>query len=80
MRETELILRESWKRLIVRYISGKVILRNERDMENALKDICQNVMGEHGLSSTVVSQELHRGRILDLRIGDVEPCVLVQLK
>ena len=61
MREIELILRESWKRLIVRYISGKVILRNERDMENAVKGICQNVMGEHGLSSTVVSQESTEG-------------------
>ena len=80
MQETELILRESWKRLIAQYTSGKVILRNERGMESALKDICRNVMVEHGLSPTVVSQEPHRGRIVDLRIGEINSCLLVQLK
>lgn len=80
MQEIESILWESWNRLITQYTSGKVILRNERDMENALKDICRNVMVKHGFSPVVVSQEHHRGRIVDLRIGEVNSCILVQLK
>ena len=80
MQETESILREPWNRLIARYTSGKIILRKERDMKNALKDICLNIMVEHGIPPVVVSQEHDRGRIVDLRIGEISSCILVQLK
>ena len=80
MREAELILRQSWERLIAEYTSGRVFLRNEKDMECALWKICQNVMVERGLFPTVVSQESHRGRVVDLRIGEIDSCILVQLK
>ena len=80
MQEIEHVLRESWKRLIARYISGQVILRKEKDMEDALKDICRTVIVESALLPTIASQELHRGMIVDLRIGSIDVCLLVQLK
>ena len=74
------MLQESWKRLIANYTSGKVVLRNEKDMEDALKDICRSIMVEHGVFPAVASQEHHRNRRVDLRIGAIDSCLLVQLK
>jgi len=80
MEEIESVLQESWKRLIANYTSGKVVLRNEKDMEDALKGICRSIMVEHGVLPAVVSQEHHRNRRVDLRIGPIDSCLLVQLK
>jgi len=40
-------------------------------MKNALKEICLNIMVEHGIPPVVVSQEHDRARIVDLRIGEI---------
>ena len=80
MQEAELVLCKAWRRLIGRYASGEVVLRNEANMEKALKNICREIPIRHNAISPVVSQEYHRGRIVDLRIGDKDSCILVQLK
>lgn len=80
MEEAELLLRDSWEHLISRYTSGKIVLRNEKDMEDALKDICQELTSEPEISLPIVSQEHHRGRIVDLRMGETDSCILIQLK
>lgn len=80
MEEAELVLRLSWERLINDYASGKVVLRTEKDMENAMKHICMNIVAERGLILDVARQEKHRGKVIDLRIGDMPRCIWVQLK
>lgn len=80
MADAKTILGESWKRLISRYISGNAVLRNEANMEKALLDDCRAVMVESHLATPLATQEYHRSRRVDLRIGPNSSCVLAQLK
>lgn len=80
MVEVQTILDKSWKRLISQYVSGKIVLRKEADMEKALLDICRAVMVEQLFLTPIATQEHHRHRRVDLRIGPIDLCILVQLK
>jgi hypothetical protein len=80
MGEAEFILRESWKRLIDAYISGRIVLRSEKDMEDAVAKICQYVIVEYGLPLTVRRQQRHRGRRVDVAIEGRGQVLLLQLK
>ena len=49
-------------------------------MEHALKKNCRSIMIEYDLAPIIVSQFRQRGRIVDLRIGEVHSWLLIQLK
>ena len=80
MDHNESILRQSWERLLAQYVSGKVILLNEKDLEVVLQEILQELTKEQGVKLEVVRQETRRGKIIDLRIGEIHSCILLQLK
>ncbi len=80
MGKTEFILRGSWKRLIDAYISGRIILQSEKDMEDAVAKICQNLIVEHILPLTVRRQQRCRERIVDVTIEGMGQLLLLQLK
>lgn len=80
MRKAEFILRESWKRLIDAYISGKIVLRSEKDMENAVVKICRRLIAEYDLPLTVRRQQRHRGRVVDVTIEGMGRLIFLQLK
>jgi len=80
MGEAEHVLRESWKRLIDAYVSGEIVLRSEKDMENAFARICQSLITESGLPLTVKRQQARRGRRVDVTIEGMKQLLLLQLK
>ena len=80
MEETESALRISWKRLIHDYVSGKLILKNEKDMEKSMAQILEDVIARSDLALEVKRQQSHRKRIVDLEIGNALKHLLIQVK
>ena len=74
------LVREAWKEFLRQYKSGKIILRNERDLENSLVGVCKKLAEQKGTRCEVASQETHMGKRVDLRLGPSSMPVLVQLK
>lgn len=81
MEEAESVLWASWKRLADDYVSGKLILKTEKDMEKAMAQISQDVIAEHGFALDAKRQQRHGERIVDLEIGNaIRYFLLVQIK
>jgi len=70
----------SWKRLIHDYVSGKLILKSEKDMERSMVQILEDVIAEFDMTLKVKRQQRHRERIVDLEIGNTPKHLLVQIK
>jgi hypothetical protein len=73
-------LRMSWKRLMHDYVSGKLILKSEKDMERSMAQILEDVIAEFDVALEVKRQQKHRERIVDLEIGNTLKHLLVQTK
>ena len=74
------LLRETWKQLIKAYTLGGAILKTEKNMENAMMQICEKLIAEDSLAFKLKRQEEHRGRIVDLVIQSPDERVFIQLK
>jgi len=53
LEEAESVLRASWKRLVDDHVSGKLILKTEKDMEKSMAQISKDVIAEHGFALDV---------------------------
>ena len=74
------MLRASWKHLVDDYVSGKLILRTEPDMERWMAQISRDIIAKLGFALDVKRQRRHRERIVDLEIGNAIKHLLVQIK
>lgn len=62
------------------YVSGKLILRTEPDMERWMAQISRDIIAKLGFALDVKRQRRHRERIVDLEIGNAIKHLLVQIK
>lgn len=74
LEEAESVLRASWKRLVDDYVSGKLTLKTEKDMEKSMAQISKDVIAERGFALDGKLQQKHRERIVDLEIGNAIRC------
>ena len=74
------ILKDAWKRTMIDYQSGKVILKRERDLEQALATKCMSLMNERNIPIRIGRQELFRDKRVDIRLGPISNPILVELK
>lgn len=80
MMDPQSLLREAWKQLVEAYTLGRAILKTEKNMENAMMQICEKLIAEDRLAFRLKRQEEHRGRIVDLVIQSPDERVFIQLK
>jgi len=66
--------------LVEDYVSGKLILRTEPDMERWMAQISRDIIAKLGFALDVKRQRRHRERIVDLEIGNAIKHLLVQIK
>jgi len=66
--------------LVDDYVSGKLILRTEPDMERWMAQISRDIIAKLGFALDVKRQRRHRERIVDLEIGNAIKHLLVQIK
>lgn len=74
------ILKDAWKRIMIDYQIGKVILKRERDLEQALATICMSLMNERNIPVRIGRQERFRNKRVDIRLGPINNPILVELK
>ena len=74
------VLNDAWERTLSDYQSGNVIIKNERDLENALATSCEFLMQERTIPIRMGRQETFRDKRVDIRIGYPNDPILVELK
>jgi hypothetical protein len=70
----------SWKAMMQDYVSGKLILKSEKDMERSMAQTLEDVIAEFDMALEVKRQQRHRERVVDLEIGNILKQLLVQIK
>jgi hypothetical protein len=74
------VLNDAWGRTLSDYQSGNVIIKSERDLENALATSCKFLMQDRNIPLRIGRQETFRDKRVDIRLGFTSDPILVELK